>query len=328
VMTGGVNSSFSFLLIFPFIASIVYLDQKLTRNIGIFVVILYAAIIFLQPWSAIDPNLISKHLAQTALIGSIAFLMYRIVVETLHQKIEKEETDRRLEEIVHIDHLKSDFLSVAQHRLRTPLAGVRWALETLNQESSLAKPDQEIVGQSLERVKDSIEIVDGMLETAEGADDKSVSLKYKPTDLTAMIRRIADELDFIKKRNNTGIRLDMPAALVMEADEDKLYAALCNIIDNACRYTKNGLVNVSLTAYGEKALLKITDNGIGIPKENQKKIFDPFFTTKDVGSGTGLGLAVSFAILKRHNATISVDSKPGKGTAFTVKFPLTPISKV
>ena len=68
--------------------------------------------------------------------------------------------------------------------------------------------------------------------------------------------------------------------------------------------------------------LIVTDNGIGIPKENQKKIFDPFFTTKDVGSGTGLGLAVSFGILKRHNATISVNSVPGKGATFTVRFPM------
>lgn len=68
--------------------------------------------------------------------------------------------------------------------------------------------------------------------------------------------------------------------------------------------------------------LVVTDNGIGIPKENQKKIFDPFFTTKDVGSGTGLGLAVSFGILKRHDATISVASVPGKGATFTVRFPV------
>jgi signal transduction histidine kinase len=69
--------------------------------------------------------------------------------------------------------------------------------------------------------------------------------------------------------------------------------------------------------------LVVTDNGVGISKENQKKIFDPFFTTKDVGSGTGLGLAVSFGILKRHNATIHVTSAPGNGATFVVRFPIT-----
>ena len=88
-----------------------------------------------------------------------------------------------------------------------------------------------------------------------------------------------------------------------------------------------GKITVETRKTPDAVELIVADNGIGIPKENQKKIFDPFFTTKDVGSGTGLGLAVSFGILKRHNATISVASIPGKGATFTVKFPLASISK-
>ena len=83
-----------------------------------------------------------------------------------------------------------------------------------------------------------------------------------------------------------------------------------------------GKITVETREIPEAVELVVTDNGIGIPKENQKKIFDPFFTTKDVGSGTGLGLAVSFGILKRHNATIGVTSTPGKGATFTVRFPM------
>ena len=81
-----------------------------------------------------------------------------------------------------------------------------------------------------------------------------------------------------------------------------------------------GKITIETRETPEAVELVVTDNGIGIPKENQQKIFDPFFTTKDVGSGTGLGLAVSFGILKRHNATISVNSVPGKSTTFTVRF--------
>ena len=85
-----------------------------------------------------------------------------------------------------------------------------------------------------------------------------------------------------------------------------------------------GRITVETHRTADAVELVVTDNGIGIPKENQKKIFDPFFTTKDVGSGTGLGLAVSFGILKRHNATISVESTPGKGATFVVRFPVQP----
>jgi signal transduction histidine kinase len=83
-----------------------------------------------------------------------------------------------------------------------------------------------------------------------------------------------------------------------------------------------GKITIETRKTPEAVELVVADNGIGIPKENQKKIFDPFFTTKDVGSGTGLGLAVSFGILKRHNAAISVASIPGKGATFTVRFPI------
>jgi signal transduction histidine kinase/MFS family permease len=84
----------------------------------------------------------------------------------------------------------------------------------------------------------------------------------------------------------------------------------------------SGTITVETRRSSDAVEMVVTDNGIGIPKENQKKIFDPFFTTKDVGSGTGLGLAVSFGILKRHNATIAVSSAPGKGATFTVRFPV------
>lgn len=81
-----------------------------------------------------------------------------------------------------------------------------------------------------------------------------------------------------------------------------------------------GKIVIETRKAGEAVELSVRDNGIGIPKENLKKIFDPFFTTKDVGAGTGLGLAVSYGILKRHNATIAVDSSPGKGSVFVVRF--------
>jgi two-component system NtrC family sensor kinase len=72
----------------------------------------------------------------------------------------------------------------------------------------------------------------------------------------------------------------------------------------------------------EKVEIECTDTGSGISKENMERMFDPFFTTKDVGHGVGLGLAISYGIIKEHNGTISVESEPGKGTTFIVRLPL------
>lgn len=75
-------------------------------------------------------------------------------------------------------------------------------------------------------------------------------------------------------------------------------------------------------AENKKIVVKVKDTGIGIEEENLSKIFDPFFTTKETGKGTGLGLAVTYGILQRHNGTIAVDSTVGTGTVFTITFPV------
>jgi len=69
--------------------------------------------------------------------------------------------------------------------------------------------------------------------------------------------------------------------------------------------------------------VRITDTGCGISPENQSRVFEPFFTTKDVGSGTGLGLSVSYGIIGQHHGLIELSSKPGQGTIVTIKIPVT-----
>ena len=106
---------------------------------------------------------------------------------------------------------------------------------------------------------------------------------------------------------------------------NELEQVLTNLLVNARDAVKaasvKGRIDVVTRKAGDAVELIVKDNGIGISKENLKKIFDPFFTTKDVGSGTGLGLAVSFGILKRHGATITAHSEPDQGATFVIRFP-------
>jgi signal transduction histidine kinase len=95
-----------------------------------------------------------------------------------------------------------------------------------------------------------------------------------------------------------------------------------NILSNAEEAVEgNGHVWIITTVENGMAVIRIRDDGKGIPANIQKKIFDPFFTTKPVGSGTGLGLSISYGIIEQHGGTIAVDSEVGKGTTFTVKLP-------
>lgn len=117
--------------------------------------------------------------------------------------------------------------------------------------------------------------------------------------------------------------------LLLEGNGNKLVQALLNIILNAVHAIKSrqpgepGLIKIRTYSDNKYAYCKISDNGIGIPKENLKLIFDAFFTTKPLSSGTGLGLSIVRNIISgKHNGEIFVDSSPGIGSAFTVKLPL------
>lgn len=103
----------------------------------------------------------------------------------------------------------------------------------------------------------------------------------------------------------------------------KMQQVFTNLIINAKDAIFNGGKIILTTGYkGEgEVIIEVSDTGIGIETENLTKIFDPFFTTKEVGSGTGLGMAVSYGIMQEHSGTIEVESEVGEGTTFTLTFP-------
>lgn len=97
-----------------------------------------------------------------------------------------------------------------------------------------------------------------------------------------------------------------------------------NLLANAAQSLgrRGGEVRIKTWLEGDRALVRISDDGCGIAPEHLKKIFDPFFTTKPVGEGTGLGLSATYSIIERHGGTIEVMSEPGAGTSFTVNIPV------
>jgi len=109
-------------------------------------------------------------------------------------------------------------------------------------------------------------------------------------------------------------------------DPSQIERVFLNLIINAAdAMNGNGELTLSTRLNSTKTFIEISvqDTGHGISEENMEKVFDPFFTTKETGHGVGLGLAISYGIVKDHNGNISVESEEGKGTTFTVSFPLT-----
>jgi len=119
-------------------------------------------------------------------------------------------------------------------------------------------------------------------------------------------------------------QLDDP---VVELDRDQVSQVIINLVDNAyAAMPDGGRLTVRTRLEQDDLVIEVEDTGIGIPKENIKKVFSPFFTTKQIGKGTGLGLAVSYGIVKMHRGNIAVESNADPaagptGTTFRVKLP-------
>jgi len=114
---------------------------------------------------------------------------------------------------------------------------------------------------------------------------------------------------------------ELPKLMVVP---DQLTQVFINILMNAVDSLQGnaGSISIQTTAQDSKMVILVRDTGKGIPPEDQEKIFDPFFTTKEIGQGTGLGLWVSYGIVKNFGGDIVVKSETGKGSLFTVVFPL------
>lgn len=110
----------------------------------------------------------------------------------------------------------------------------------------------------------------------------------------------------------------------IECLASQLNQVVMNLVINAAQAMgpERGIITISNGVEGENVWLEVADNGCGIAPEAVQKIFDPFFTTKPVGEGTGLGLSLSYGIIKKHHGDISVSSELGKGTKFRVVLPI------
>jgi signal transduction histidine kinase len=140
-----------------------------------------------------------------------------------------------------------------------------------------------------------------------------------------LVPGIESSLNILKHQipGRISVRTEFKDDPVLYCNPGQLHQVFVNIISNALHAIPDeGEINISTELEDNMLAVRIQDSGVGIPKEIIPKIFDPFFTTKDVNSGTGLGLSISYSILKKHNANIDVNSTPGKGTTFTLRFPL------
>jgi two-component system NtrC family sensor kinase len=168
----------------------------------------------------------------------------------------------------------------------------------------------------LERIR---KVVHNMLGYA-----RRMEPRLEDVDINTTINQTIDLLENYARINNIDIQADLaPDLPIIASDQSKLQQVFLNLMSNAIdAIGKDGLVGVSSQKKDSHILVSIRDNGSGMTEEQQKKVFDPFFTTKSSGKGTGLGLWVSYDIMKQMGGSISLKSEVGEGSTFTIQIPI------
>ncbi len=325
--SGGVNSQFLFLLIFPLLVAAVDLDEKAVSNVSKILVFCFALIIFLDPQNLTSAMLITKHTMRTVIFGVLTYYIYKLVHETLRQKFEKEEAKKRFIELIEIDKVKNDFLAVAEHQLRTPLSGAHWAIDTILREGNLNEANATLGKQIQEKIELSIGIINEMLKTVE-TTGQNLFINKQSVNLVAIVKRAISDLEFLRRQNE--IILDFPetSAIMMSGDGKMLGSAITNIIDNAFRYSPKKKVSIRIKKdqEGKNVVLVVADNGIGITKDDMPYIFQRFYRGTNAVSidpnESGIGLYTTKKVIDLHNGTITLESYENEGTKVTVTLPL------
>ncbi|MBX7041469.1 MAG: PAS domain S-box protein [Ignavibacteria bacterium] len=152
---------------------------------------------------------------------------------------------------------------------------------------------------------------------------RPIKSNRKLNDLNEVIQRIALNVKHISGNKDIKIKKEIDDAVgKFEFDAEQIEESILNIVTNAIQaIPSKGEITLAVKRKNGNAVISISDNGLGIPKENIDKIFKPFFSTKEYGKGTGLGLSIVKRVVAEHGGNISVRSIPGKGTAFTIELP-------
>ncbi|MFS0865602.1 cell wall metabolism sensor histidine kinase WalK [Fredinandcohnia sp. 179-A 10B2 NHS] len=247
---------------------------------------------------------------ETGFVNGIIAVLYDVTEE---QKIEQE---------------RREFVANVSHELRTPLTTMRSYLEALAdgawQDEKIAPQFLDVTQTETERM---IRLVNDLLQLSK-LDSSDYRFSKEIINFTAYFHRIIDRFEMTKEQHVTFIRNLPEKTIYLEMDQDKITQVLDNIISNALKYSpEGGTITFEVKELEGKIEVKVSDQGVGIPKENITKIFDRFYRvdkarTRKLG-GTGLGLAIAKEMVVAHGGEIWAASEEGVGTTVFFTLPIT-----
>lgn len=228
-----------------------------------------------------------------------------------------------------VEKIKTEFVSISAHQLRTPLSAIKWTLKMLldGDLGELTKEQKEFLEKTYQSNERMINLINDLLNVTRIEEGKYL---YKLTlnDLSLISQSLINSYKEEAKRKKIEINFHFPKELPkVIIDEEKIRLAIQNLIENAIRYTpEGGKIDVKIEKKGKEIEFSIKDTGIGIPKKEQERVFTKFFRGSNAirmeTEGSGLGLFITKNIVEAHGGRIWFKSKEGKGTTFYFTLPV------
>ncbi len=242
----------------------------------------------------------------------------------------QESLEKELKRAKELERMKSEFISIAAHQLRTPLTAVKWTLQMMinGDIGELTAEQKTFLSQSYQGNERTIKLVNDFLNVSR-IEEGRLSYVFELIHLEDLIDNIIQDFEHIIKEKQMDFVFEKPKEPLpkVKIDHSKMRLAIQNLIDNAIKYTqKKGKVAISIKNSIIHLEVSIKDTGYGIPKGQHERIFTKFFRSENIirrqVEGTGLGLFIVKNIIEKHGGTIWFESEENKGTTFYFTIPV------
>lgn len=229
-----------------------------------------------------------------------------------------------------VDDLKDEFIAMASHELRAPLTAIRGYIDLLKNPATTGDQQKEWMSRIDISAVALDHLIADMLDVSR-IEQGRMTINLAPTDVSALSRDVIEMWQTPAREKGLELQYDLVPALIATVDPDRLRQILVNLISNAVKYTKAGNVSVRSYVEGGRALIRVSDSGIGMTNEERERLFGKFYRAggEDVRAqrGTGLGLWITKQLIERMDGLITVESIKGVGSHFIVSFPLSAAEK-
>jgi len=333
IQNDGISKSspyFDFILALLCSFTVFYFVISYSPSIGLLITLLEASIVLsISHWAfqggfGLNGFWINESFP---LVGILVTYYLAVPFRLFNEHKKRSDYQQKNKILVEVEQLKSNFLSLVTHDLKTPVARIQGLSEVLRRECGDKLSESDL--KNLQHIEASSEelndFISKILELSKIESDK-IHLQLESKDINGIIETVVKKLEHSAKKKNISLSLELEPLFPINIDPSLVSKVLSNIIENAIKYSPDdSTVSISTSEKGEHVQIAITDSGVGISESELKSLFTKFFRAKNESTqllkGTGLGLYLSKYFIDAHHGKIEIESEKNSGTKVIITLP-------